>query len=70
MRAAEAMEATQARRLETLLVEVDAASDLRRAYPNYFLDVGMFVERLRPIIERKPGARKFNLDAVWNWRGR
>jgi hypothetical protein len=70
MRHAEARESRQVRRLETLLVEVDAASDLRSAYPNYFLDVGIFVERLRRIINYQPGKRSFNLDAVWDWRGR
>jgi hypothetical protein len=38
------------RRIETVLVEVDAASDLRQAYPNYYLDVGEFVERVRRIV--------------------
>lgn len=37
--------------VETVMVEVDRAADLRTAYPNYFLDVGMFAERLRSIVE-------------------
>jgi hypothetical protein len=65
MGTAEEWESGRGRRIETVLVEVDAASDLRKAYPNYFLDVGMFVDRLRPIVA---APRKFNLDAWWNWK--
>jgi hypothetical protein len=31
----------------TVSVEVDRVADLRRAYPNYFLDVSEFTDRLR-----------------------
>ena len=66
MGTAEQMESGKGRRIETVLVEVDAASDLRKAYPNYFLDVGIFVERLRRIVA---GPRKFSsLDGWWNWK--
>lgn len=69
---AEQMESGRGRRIETALVEVDAASDLRNAYPNYFLDVGLFVERLRPIIRGRSYAptRRFILDGWQKWRGR
>ena len=33
--------------IDTVVVEVDSAKDLRTAYPNYFMDVQMFVDRLR-----------------------
>lgn len=66
MGTAEQLESGKGRRIETVLVEVDAASDLRAAYPNYFLDVGMFVERVRPIVA---APRKFSfLDGWSNWR--
>jgi hypothetical protein len=66
MGTAEQLESGKGRRIETVLVEVDAASDLRTAYPNYFLDVGMFVERVRPIAA---GPRKFRfLDGWSNWK--
>ncbi len=34
----------------TVLVEVDKLSDLKAAYPNYFLDVGLFTEKLRQAV--------------------
>lgn len=70
MGTAESSEASARRRIETVLVEVDAATDLRKAYPNYFLDVGMFVERLRKISNVRPNARKFILDRWQDWRRR
>lgn len=33
--------------VNSVLVEVDKVADLREAYPNYFLDVGVFVARLK-----------------------
>ncbi len=34
----------------TVLVEIDKVDDLREAYPNYFLDVRMFTDRLKRIL--------------------
>lgn len=34
----------------TVLVEIDKVDDLREAYPNYFLDVRMFTDRLKKIV--------------------
>ncbi len=51
IKAAEINEEAKRSPVESVLVEVDRADDLRKAYPNYFLDVGMFVERLRNIAE-------------------
>jgi hypothetical protein len=66
LRAAERSEAGPGRKIETVLVEVDAASDLRKAYPNYFLDVGLFVERLRRVVG---GERRFSILDGWrDWR--
>jgi hypothetical protein len=60
------------RGLNSVLVEVDRAEDLKAAYPNYFLDVGLFVEKLRGLIY--PAAPKpristagVNLDWVKEW---
>lgn len=36
--------------INSVLVEVDKASDLRHAYPNYYLDVKIFTDRLKKII--------------------
>lgn len=38
----------------TVLVEVDAVTDLKRAFPNYFLDVTVFNERLDEVIHGRP----------------
>ena len=40
--------------INTVLVEVEKVADLKAAYPNYFLDVQMFTERLRLAIHGKP----------------
>lgn len=47
-------EARQSGGMDTVLVEVDRAADLRSAYPNYYLDVGMFLGRLRNVLEGRP----------------
>ncbi|QYM72883.1 RelA/SpoT domain-containing protein [Pseudochrobactrum sp. Wa41.01b-1] len=36
--------------VNSVLVEVDKAENLREAYPNYFLDVQMFTDRLKDIV--------------------
>lgn len=60
--------------IETVMVEVDRATDLRKAFPNYFLDVGMFAERLRAIVEetrrsqRHSSAAKPNFNPWYEWR--
>ena len=64
---AEQLESGKGRRIETVLVEVDAASDLRTAYPNYFLDVGTFVERVRRIVS-PPHSRTVILRDWFEWR--
>jgi hypothetical protein len=38
---------------DTVIVETDGADDLREAYPNYFLDVTIFNNRLRAALEDK-----------------
>jgi hypothetical protein len=47
-------ERNEAAGIDTVLVEVDRAADLRSAYPNYFLDVSTFLGRLRDVIEDRP----------------
>ena len=62
--------------MNAVLVEVDRLSDLKHAYPNYFLDVGMFTEKLREIVShggKEPPSRSgWKPDFSWlqNWRGR
>jgi hypothetical protein len=62
--------------MNSVLVEVDRLSDLKHAYPNYFLDVGMFTEELRRIVSvggNHPPSRsgwKPNLSWLQNWRRR
>jgi hypothetical protein len=51
--------------INTVLVEVDKVADLREAYPNYFLDVGAFTDRLRrALIDARQ--RRIN-DWLTNW---
>jgi hypothetical protein len=38
---------------DTVLVELEKAEDLKQAYPNYFLDVGVFTSLLRGALENK-----------------
>lgn len=40
-----------------VMVEIDKVDDLRAAYPNYFLDVRLFTERLRAAVVDTPIAR-------------
>jgi hypothetical protein len=58
--------------LNSVLVEVDRIGDLKEAYPNYFLDVGLFTERLRQIVGQAPSSSKWKPDFSWlkNWRNR
>jgi hypothetical protein len=65
---AERLESGSGRRIETVLVEVDAASDLRTAYPNYYLDVGTFVERVRRIVAPQQHKAIINLRDWWEWK--
>lgn len=59
--------------INSVLVEVDQLTDLRHAYPNYFLDVGMFTERLRKMVKkagRDPSISGWRPDLSWlqDWR--
>jgi hypothetical protein len=60
----------------SVLVEVDRLSDLIHAYPNYFLDVGVFTEKLRAIVSHggkdPPSKSGWRPDLSWlrDWRGR
>lgn len=62
--------------MNAVLVEVDRLSDLKRAYPNYFFDVGMFTEKLRDIVSQggkdPPSKSGWKPDLSWlrEWRGR
>lgn len=47
-------EESQQAGMDTVLVEVDRAADLRSAYPNYYLDVSMFLGRLREVLQGRP----------------
>jgi hypothetical protein len=58
-------------KLNSVLVAVDKVSDLRAAYPNYFMDVGLFADQLRKVV--KPVRKRAGGDwlAAWNeWRRR
>ncbi len=65
----------------TVLVEIDRVSNLRDAYPNYFLDVKAFNERLKAIVETpkiqafrplSKGPQGWQPNLVWfsDWRKR
>jgi hypothetical protein len=49
-------------RLNSVLVAVDKASDLRAAYPNYFMDVGLFTDQLRKVVKPKNSPL---IDIAW-----
>lgn len=50
----EALEGRDSESVSTVLVEVDRVEDLKQAYPNYFLDVTMFTDRLRAVVYDQP----------------
>ncbi len=52
--------------LNTVFVEVDKVADLRKAYPNYFLDVEAFTERLKQALGPRP-PNKGDLPRVGRW---
>ena len=56
-------EAETNRQLNSILVAVDKVSDLRAAYPNYFMDVGLFADTLRKVV--KPKRSFFSIDGSW-----
>jgi len=39
---------------DTVFVEIDRAEDLKDAYPNYFLDVGLFADLLAAVVSNRP----------------
>lgn len=54
--------------VNSVLVEVDKAENLREAYPNYFLDVQMFTDRLKDIVFSNTQAgqnAKRSFDLSW-----
>ncbi len=72
------VEETGGQMMNAVLVEVDRLEDLRAAYPNYFLDVGMFVAKLKqyltvgestvPPLEPRPAGSRRQIDLGW-WFG-
>lgn len=55
--------------LNSVLVAVDKVGDLRAAYPNYFLDVALFEDRLRRVARPRPKGPTFNMDWLKDWIG-
>lgn len=55
--------------LNSVLVAVDKVGDLRAAYPNYFLDVALFEERLRRVARPRKKGLTFNADWLKDWIG-
>ncbi len=53
-----------------VLVSADSIEVLRRAYPNYFLDVGEFVARLREALGKGPYIDRVNTDFLRRWKNR
>ena len=54
---------------EAVLVSVDSASSLRKAYPNYFLDTHLFLKLLEDVVDpstRPPGRGRFRANAARN----
>lgn len=56
-------QAERDQKINSVLVEVDKVADLREAYPNYFLDVGAFVVRLRRALHKDMAKGRF--DEAW-----
>jgi hypothetical protein len=54
----------------TVLVEADRVDDLRAAYPNYFLDVQAFNDRLKDLIfsGNTPPKRKYREYFLKDWK--
>lgn len=53
--------------INSVLVEVDKVADLREAYPNYFLDVGAFVGRLKRALHKERAKGRFDADWLKGW---
>jgi hypothetical protein len=57
--------------VSTVLVEVDRVEDLKQAYPNYFLDVKLFTDRLRAIVYDQetelPRTGRPNMSWLTDW---
>jgi putative GTP pyrophosphokinase len=45
-------EAAQGKKIEPVLVSAGPLDQLRRAYPNFFLDIGAFDEMVRSILNQ------------------
>lgn len=54
-------------RLNTVFVEVDRVADLRMAYPNYFLDVETFAERLKRALAPPQPSKGANRPRAGQW---
>ena len=53
----------------TVLVEIDQVTDLRKAYPNYFLDVKMFTDCLREVLSPTHRAKRdYDLSWLKDWK--
>ena len=63
---------------DSVLVELEKAEDLRQAYPNYFMDVGVFASYLQAAIEGRrmpeqaeekadPSPSNYTVKAIMNW---
>jgi hypothetical protein len=61
------MERADSDSVSTVVVEVDRMEDLKTAYPNYFLDVGLFIDHLTTALTprlRQPSAIVATADHV------
>lgn len=67
----EVLERNDSETVSTVLVEVDRVEDLKEAYPNYFLDVAVFTDRLRTILTppsrapAQPDTTRWRPDVRW-----
>lgn len=51
--------------VNSVLVEVDQAASLKEAYPNYFLDVEMFTDRVKQVVFSGPAKSHKGVDLSW-----
>lgn len=63
---------------DSVLVELEKAEDLRKAYPNYFMDVGVFASYLQAAVdgrrmpehaekEEDTSPSNYTIRAIMNW---
>lgn len=61
------LRASEGADIDSVVVEADSVDGLIAAYPNYFMDVGLFVDQIRRTLSRESSAKP-NLAWLRHWR--